>query len=113
MHARLSLSSSVEATSCFAVNARKKALQEAGVRGVVQGCSPRTVSWAARPLAVGSRPVLLVRNSKVARGLRAKHRSARAHGPSRLAARWLTSSTRCAFEVPVLLVHALPSKLGP
>ena len=40
-----------------------------------------------------------------------KHRSARAHGSSRVAMRWLARSTRCAFEIPVLLVHALSSKL--
>ena len=95
------------------MNASKSLCCEAEGRGVVEGCSPRVVSCAARPLAVGTRPVLLVRKNKAARGLRAKHRSARAHGPSRLATRWLASSTRCAFEVPVLLVHALPSKLGP
>ena len=95
------------------VNARKSLSCKAEGRGVVEGCSQRVVSWATRPLAVGSRPVLLVRKKKAARGLRAKRRSARARWPSRVAMRWLASSTRCAYEVPVLLVHALPSKLGP
>ena len=111
MHARPSLTQAPSQLR-LRVNASKSLCCEAEGRGVMEGCSPRVVSWVARPLAVGSRPVLLVRKNKPARGLRAKHRSARAHGPYRLATRWLTSSTRCAFEVPVLLVHALPSKLG-
>ena len=113
MHARLSLSSSVEATSRFAVNASKRPCRKPAVRGVVENHSARTVSWAARPLAVGSRPVLLARRDKTTRGLRANQRSTRARGPSHFAPRWLASSTRCAFELPVLLVHAPPSKLGP
>ena len=68
------------------MNASKSLCCEAEGRGVVEG-SPRVVAWAARPLAVGSRPVLLVRKNKAARGLRAKHLSARAHGPSRVAMR--------------------------
>ena len=95
------------------VNASKSLCCEVEGCGVVQSSNARTVAWAARPLAVGSRPVLFVRKTKAARGLRAKHRSARAHGPSGVVMRWLASSTRCAFEVPVLLVHALSSKLGP
>ena len=112
MHAWPSLTSGPEPASLL-VNANESLCCEVEGRGVVEGRSPRVVSWAARPLAVGSRPVLLVRKIKAARGLRAQHRSTRAHGPSGLATRWLASSTRCAFEVRVLLVHAMPSKLGP
>ena len=112
MHARPSLTQAPSQLRLL-VNASKSLCCEAKGHGVVEGCSPRVVSWAARPLAVGSRPVLLVRKNKGARGLRAKHRNARAHGSSHLDMRWLARSTRRAFEVPVLLVHALPSKLGP
>ena len=113
MYARLALSLSVEAGSRFAVSAGKRPCRKPEVAAVVQSSNARTVAWAARPLAVGSRPVLFVRKTKAARGLRAKHLSARARGPPGVAMRWLARSKSRAYEVPALLVHALSSKLGP
>ena len=44
---------------------QQEAVREAeGRTSVVQSCSARTVSWAARPLAVGSRPVTHGRNTE-------------------------------------------------
>ena len=54
---RLSLISGIESASCFAINASKRPCRRRKVALVVQSCSARAVSWAARPLAVGSRPV--------------------------------------------------------
>ena len=57
MYARLSHISSIEPTSRIAINASKRRYRTCEAWRVVKRCSARIVSWAARPLAVGSRPV--------------------------------------------------------
>ena len=54
---RRSLISAIEPASCLAINASKRWCRKRKVAGIAQNCSARTVSWAARPLAVGSRAV--------------------------------------------------------
>ena len=64
MHASLLLSSGTEPTSSLANNASKRPCRNLEVAGALQGGIARTGSWAARPLAVGSRPVELGTNTR-------------------------------------------------